>query len=73
MDEDGNGVIDIHEWTDCMTKPLRMAIYRSLANPDKLAGFQPLMDVAKVWNWKYVCKSYSEFICANITSVKMIY
>jgi len=50
MDEDGNGVIDIHEWTDCMTKPLRMAIYRSLANPDKLAGFQPLMDVAKMFD-----------------------
>ena len=48
MDADGNGAIDIEEWTTCMTKPLRMAIYRSLANPDKLNGFQPLMDVAKV-------------------------
>lgn len=50
MDEDGNGVIDIQEWTTCMTKPLRMAIYRSLANPDKLNGFQPLMDVAKIFD-----------------------
>jgi len=50
MDADGNGVIDIEEWTTCMTKPLRMAIYRSLANPDKLAGFQPLMDVTKIFD-----------------------
>jgi len=50
MDDDGNGVIDLHEWTSCMTKPLRMAIYRSLANPDKLGGFKPLVDVAKIFD-----------------------
>ena len=56
MDDDGNGVIDLHEWTSCMTKPLRMAIYRSLANPDKLGGFKPLVDVAKVGN--YDCQQF---------------
>ena len=48
MDANGDGTIDLSEWTTCMTKELRMAIYKSLANPDKLAGFKPLVDVAKV-------------------------
>ena len=48
MDADGNGVIDIQEWTECMTKELRIAVYRALNNPDKLDGFKPLVDVAKV-------------------------
>ena len=48
MDADGNGAIDIEEWMTCMTPELKRAIYRSLANPDKLNGFQPLVDVAKV-------------------------
>ena len=48
MDENGDGTIDLHEWTDCMTKELRMAIYRQLNNKDKLEGFRPLVDVAKV-------------------------
>ena len=48
MDENGDGTIDLHEWKDCMTKPLRMAIYRALSNKDKLEGFRPLVNVAKV-------------------------
>ena len=48
MDADSSGDIDLGEWTTCMTKELRMAIYKSLANPDKLKGFQPLVNVAKV-------------------------
>jgi len=50
MDADGSGDIDLNEWLTCMTKELRMAIYKSLANPDKLAGFKPLVDVAKVFD-----------------------
>jgi len=50
MDANGDGTIDLSEWTTCMTKELRMAIYKSLANPDKLAGFKPLVDVAKVFD-----------------------
>ena len=48
MDANGDGTIDLEEWTTCMTPDLKRAIYRSLANPDKLKGFQPLVDVAKV-------------------------
>ena len=48
MDANGDGTIDLEEWTTCMTPELKRAIYRSLANPDKLNGFQPLVDVAKV-------------------------
>jgi len=50
MDADGNGVIDIEEWTTCMTKELRIAVYRALNNPDKLEGFKPLVNVAKVFD-----------------------
>jgi hypothetical protein len=49
MDADSSGDIDLNEWTTCMTKELRIAIYKSLHNPDKCAGFKPLVDVAKVW------------------------
>ena len=48
MDANGDGTIDLEEWTTCMTKELRMAIYKSLNNKDKLDGFKPLVDVAKV-------------------------
>ena len=50
MDADNSGDIDLDEWTNCMTKELRIAIYRQLNNKDKLAGFKPLVDVAKVHN-----------------------
>merc|ERR1711862_580176 len=50
MDANGDGTIDLEEWTTCMTPELKRAIYRSLANPDKLNGFQPLVDVAKVFD-----------------------
>ena len=57
MDANGDGTIDLEEWTTCMTPELRRGIYKSLSNPDKLKGFQPLVDVAKVghsfyWNRK---------------------
>ena len=52
MDADNSGDIDLDEWTNCMTKELRIAIYRQLNNKDKLAGFKPLVDVAKVHNMK---------------------
>lgn len=48
MDANGDGTIDLEEWTTCMTKELRIAIYKSLSNKDKLDGFKPLVDVAKV-------------------------
>ena len=48
MDANGDGTIDLEEWTTCMTPELRRGIYKSLSNPDKLKGFQPLVDVAKV-------------------------
>jgi len=50
MDADNSGDIDLDEWTNCMTKELRIAIYRQLNNKDKLAGFKPLVDVAKVFD-----------------------
>ena len=54
MDANGDGTIDLEEWTTCMTPELRRGIYKSLSNPDKLKGFQPLVDVAKVYYyfWK---------------------
>ena len=48
MDANGDGTIDLEEWTTCMTKELRIAIYKSLSNKDKFDGFKPLVDVAKV-------------------------
>lgn len=50
MDADNSGDIDLNEWTTCMTKELRIAIYKSLSNPDKSKGFKPLVNVAKVFD-----------------------
>ena len=51
MDANGDGTIDLEEWTTCMTPDLKRAIYRSLANPDKLKGFQPLVETRlKLYN-----------------------
>merc|ERR1711981_498858 len=50
MDANGDGTIDLEEWTTCMTPELRRAIYKSLNNKDKLDGFKPLVDVAKVFD-----------------------
>jgi Ca2+-binding EF-hand superfamily protein len=50
MDADKSGDIDLHEWTTCMTKELRRAIERKLNNKDKIAGFRPLVDMAKVFD-----------------------
>jgi len=50
MDADGNGAIDLEEWTTCMTAELRRGIYKALSNKDKLDGFKPLVDVAKVFD-----------------------
>ena len=48
MDADNSGDIDLREWTECMTKELRRAIYAKLSNKEKLAGFRPLVNVTKV-------------------------
>jgi len=50
MDANGDGTIDLEEWTTCMTPELRRAIYKSLNNKDKFDGFKPLVDVAKVFD-----------------------
>lgn len=50
MDADGNGVIDLEEWTTCMTKDLKRAIYAKMNNKQTLAGFKPLVDVARVFD-----------------------
>lgn len=71
MDADNSGDIDLDEWTNCMTKELRIAIYRQLNNKDKLAGFKPLVDVAKVKNlaihnfWKSYWKSIKKPCCID--------
>jgi len=49
MDADNSGDIDLREWTECMTPQLRRAIYSKLNNKEKLAGFRPLVNVAKVF------------------------
>jgi len=50
MDANGDGTIDLEEWTTCMTPELRRGIYKALNNKDKLDGFKPLVDVAKVFD-----------------------
>ena len=77
MDANGDGTIDLEEWTTCMTPELRRGIYKSLSNPDKLKGFQPLVDVAKVnyyfwelWNGynnsKSLCFQILNLLSTNI-------
>jgi Ca2+-binding EF-hand superfamily protein len=50
MDANHDGTIDLDEWLNCMTKPLRIAINSKLNKKDKLDGFQPLINVAAVFD-----------------------
>ena len=48
MDANKDGTIDLHEWDKYMTPELRTAIEQKLNDQDKVEGFRPLVDVAKV-------------------------
>ena len=48
MDANKDGTIDLHEWDKYMTPELRTAIEHKLNDQDKVEGFRPLVDVAKV-------------------------
>ena len=72
MDADSSGDIDLNEWTTCMTKELRIAIYKSLHNPDKCAGFKPLVDVAKVWISFYFISFFLHIIVDSIIIIFLI-
>ena len=48
MDANKDGTIDLHEWDKYMTPELRTAIEQKLNDQNKVEGFRPLVDVAKV-------------------------
>ena len=48
MDANKDGTIDLEEWEKYMTPELRAAIESKLNDQDKVAGFRPLVDMAKV-------------------------
>ena len=50
MDADKNGTIDQTEWEQHMTPELRAAIEAKLQDSGIVAGFKPLVDIARVSN-----------------------
>ena len=48
MDANNDGTIDLEEWEKYMTPELRAAIESKLLDTNKVAGFRPLVDMAKV-------------------------
>ena len=53
MDADKNGTIDQTEWEQHMTPELRAAIEAKLQDSGIVAGFKPLVDIARVSNIQY--------------------
>merc|ERR1712228_407426 len=50
MDADKNGTIDQTEWEQHMTPELRAAIEAKLQDSGIVAGFKPLVDIARVFD-----------------------
>ena len=48
MDANNDGTIDLDEWEKHMPPELRSAIQAKLNDSDKVDGFRPLVDMAKV-------------------------
>ena len=48
MDADKDGCIDKEEWVKHMTPELKSAIEAKLSDSGLVAGFKPLVDIAKV-------------------------
>merc|ERR1712020_317116 len=48
MDANKDGTIDLEEWEKHMTPELRAAIEAKLGDSGLVAGFKPLVDIAKV-------------------------
>ncbi len=48
MDADKDGCIDKDEWVKHMTPELKAAIEAKLSDSGLVAGFKPLVDIAKV-------------------------
>jgi Ca2+-binding EF-hand superfamily protein len=50
MDANKDGTIDLQEWEKFMTPELRAAIESKLNDKNKVDGFRPLVDIAKVFD-----------------------
>jgi len=50
MDANKDGTIDLEEWEKHMTPELRAAIEAKLCDSGLVAGFKPLVDIAKVFD-----------------------
>jgi len=50
MDADKDGTIDLEEWEQHMTPELKAAIEAKLQDTGLVAGFRPLVDIAKVFD-----------------------
>jgi len=50
MDANNDGTIDLEEWDKYMTPELRAAIELKLTDTNRVAGFRPLVDMAKVFD-----------------------
>merc|ERR1719430_328784 len=50
MDANKDGTIDLEEWEKHMTPELRAAIEAKLSDSGLVAGFKPLVDIAKVFD-----------------------
>merc|ERR1712061_166886 len=61
MDADKNGTIDQTEWEQHMTPELRAAIEAKLQDSGIVAGFKPLVDIARVFDQLDADKSGDQF------------
>ena len=72
MDADKNGTIDQTEWEQHMTPELRAAIEAKLQDSGIVAGFKPLVDIARVSNMFNRVFSLIVNICSNEVVVSEI-
>merc|ERR1719333_1875599 len=50
MDANKDGTIDMEEWEKVMTPELKAAIQAKLSDSGLVAGFKPLVDIARVFD-----------------------
>merc|ERR1712152_23813 len=50
MDANKDGTIDMEEWEKFMTPELKAAIQAKLSDSGLVAGFKPLVDIARVFD-----------------------
>ena len=80
MDADKDGCIDKEEWVKHMTPELKAAIEAKMSDSGLVAGFKPLVDIAKVGMIinapyvlsRYIVYTYNLYFTLYITLCKIL-